>query len=133
MALIIGIIFASLQAKVEERQRYYQAKKNKAWNKYKDEMSITVSKPQIPVLPTMMENSEKSKMIPNSNSNWNRNGKSGSGFNRSSTAMEQAIQHYRDNPSDLERSPLEVAKEIGVSKSTMYSARKTFQEGEIGE
>lgn len=130
MALITGVIFASLELKVAQDQNLWNKKFQQQWRTFKtqNEISITVQAPPIQAL----ERVESVPQLPNSNSNWNGNGKSGSGFQRVSSAMEQALEHYRNNPDDLKRSPLKVCKEVGVSKSTMYDAKKIV-ESEIGE
>ena len=130
MALIAGVVFAVLEGSGKRELTEWRLKKNSAWtsHKRKYEMEITVSKPIPTALPGGMEPVENVPSLPNSNSNWNSNGNSGIGYSRKSNAMEKALEHYRMNPDDLERSPVTVAKEIGVSKSTMYNARNTIEE-----
>lgn len=125
MALITGVIFASLELKVSEDQTTWNRRFQQQWRTFKtqNDISLTVQAPVI----KQMEQLGNIPQIPNSNSNWNGNGKSGVGFQRVSSAMDQALEHYRLNPDDLKRSPLKVCKEIGVSKSTMYEAKKIVE------
>lgn len=125
MALIAGVVFAILEGSGKRELSEWRIRKNSAWSshKKKHEVKITVSKPT-PSIAARSGSNGNSPQIPNSNSNWSGNKmESNYGFQRNSSAMEKALAYYRENPDDLEISPVDLANQIGIGKSTMYKAR----------
>jgi len=125
MALIIGIIFASLELKVEQAKSDWQTAFNRAYGKFKssNEIEITVSKPATPTLPRMERTHGNINSTENSMGNGKIQAEIVDGKSNKLTILDEAINHYRMNPNDLKLDPIELGGQLGIGKSTMYKAR----------
>lgn len=97
MALIIGIMYASLDAKFAEMEDLYHRKRSNAWQKHKRdiEIDISVSKP-IDGHTDIDDKTPRLSAPPSEQTGTIQT--SGSGYTRVSTAVDNARQWLLDNP-----------------------------------
>ena len=128
MALITGVIFASLELKLQRAQFVWQEGFNKEWDRFKkkNDVSITVSKPQTPQL-------DSPRQASMSVSNQTDNRQTGAGFRRSSTAIDNARQWLLANPDRVSEPARQLAKDVpNAGKDSINTARNQLrQEGLI--
>ncbi len=109
----------------DESMQAWRTSLENSWNNKKKEYgdTIKVSKPQTPTLPQRMESMENINNSTNSIPIGNGKMESSYGFQRNSSALDKAMEHYINHPEDLESDPIELGVKLGIGKSTMYKAR----------
>jgi hypothetical protein len=128
MALITGIIFASLELKVAEDAQKWQTDFNRAWStfKKKNEVDILVSVPSIP-------QTDNPPRLSVSASNQTDNRQTGAGYRRSSTAVDNAKDWLLANPEQSKLSVRALAELIpDAGKDSIAKAKRELQaEGKL--
>ena len=98
-----------------------------------ENVNINSSIPSIPSVETMELQSDKLEMGFSAHAERRMNpsfpsipsdGNSGNDGKIFQKPIDVALDHYRNNPQDMKLDPIELGKQIGVGKSTMYKARK---------
>ena len=109
----------------DEAMEQWRTSLENSWNNKKREYgdSIKVSKPMTPTLPHETENSGNKNNSSNSIPIGNNGMETGYGFQRNSSALDKALEHYKNHPEDLKINPIELGERLGIGKSTMYKAR----------
>lgn len=123
MALITGVIFASLELKVSEDMSEWQRRFNAEWSKFKrqEKIDVTVSAPVSS--PTLLTDSVSMSM-----SNQTDNRQTGAGYRRSSTAVDNAKAWLNDNPDKAHLSVRALSELIpGAGKDSIAKARRELQ------
>jgi len=119
MAFIIGIMQASLDAKIREHDGLWQTNKNRAWQRHKKDTGIdlTVSYPRLP-----------SNASVYNVSNQTDSRQTGAGYNRASTAVDNAKTWLLDNPEMMDKPLRQLAELIpDAGKDSIAKARNQIR------